>query len=251
MGRFFQIPLPGFRAFVVGGPPANRQVLVTDREKLHWRNPGDPVTSMLRQGVLVVDGEAHDRYRGLMEPSLAPGMLSNYVERMIYHTDRVTATWQDGQTVDMLVECRRIALLIIIDAFFSVDFWDDLPRMWNPILKAIQYISPGAWILLPGLPRRSYRKEIAQLDEYLLGIIQERRNAEPQYDLLGHLIAAGLEDGIIRDQMLTMLIAGHDTSTALLAWTFYLLGVNPPVCARLQAELDEALQGQPPSSSGG
>ena len=250
-GRSFQIPLPGFRANFVGGPSANRQVLITDKDKLLWRNPGDPVTGLLRQGVLVVDGEEHDCYQGLMEPLLTPGVLSKYVERMLFHVDRVAATWRDGQTVDMLVESRRIALLIIIDALFSVDFWDDMPRMWKPILKAIQYISPGAWIIFPGLPRLNYRKEIRKLDDYLYGIIHARRNGEPRDDLLGHLITAGLEDGVIRDQMLTMLIAGHDTSTALLAWTFYLLGKDTQVYSRIQAEVDEALQGQPPGSAAG
>lgn len=249
-GGFFQIPLPGFRAFVVGGPAANRQVLVTGREKLRWRSPGDPVTALLRRGVLVVDGPEHDRYRSLMEPLLAPGALPDYVSRILQQVDRVAAAWQPGQTVDMLVECRRIALLIIMDILFSVDCWDDLPRLWQPILKAIQYISPGVWVLFPSLPRLGYRKHRKILDEYLYEIIHARRSAAPRHDLLGHLIAAGLDDEQIRDQMLTMLIAGHDTSTALLAWTFYLLGSNPGIYARLQKELDEALPGDPPAPSG-
>ncbi len=65
IGRFFQIPLPGFRPYVVFGPEAARQVLVTKRHKLLWRNQ-DPVTDLLRHGVLVTDGEEHDHYRRLM-----------------------------------------------------------------------------------------------------------------------------------------------------------------------------------------
>jgi cytochrome P450 len=251
MESFFQIPLPGFKAYVVGGPPANRQILVTERNKLLFRSPHDPVTALLRQGVLVVDGEEHDSYRAVMEPLLAPGNLPDYVPQMLRHVDRVTATWRDGQNVDMLVESRRIALLIIMDTLFSVDFWDDMPRMWQPILKAIQYISPGAWIIFPNFPRLGYRKYLKTLDDYLYGVIQARRNVAPRHDLLGHLIEAGLDDERIRDQMLTMLIAGHDTSTALLAWTFYLLGMNPEIYSRLQKELDLALQGQPPLAPGG
>ena len=184
----------------------------------------------------------------VMDPLLTPGALPGYVGKMLRHVDRVTSTWQPGQTVDMLVECRKIALLIIMDTLFSVDFWNDLPQLWKPILKAIQYISPGAWVDPPGLPRLGYRKVFADSDDYLYAIIRSRRNAAPCHDLLGHLIAAGLDDDCIRDQMLTMLIAGHDTSTALLAWTFYLLGMNPEVYARLQAELDEALPGESPAS---
>ncbi len=70
VGRFFQIPLPGFKPYVVFGPEANRKVLVTERDKVLWRNH-DPVTDLLQNGVLVTDGEEHDHYRKLMEPSSA------------------------------------------------------------------------------------------------------------------------------------------------------------------------------------
>lgn len=251
MDKFFQIPLPGFKAFVVGGPEANRKVLVTERNKLFWRSPTDPVTGLLRRGVLVTDGEEHDYYRKAMEPLLSPGSLTGYTAAMLEQTDRVSSTWRDGQTVDMLVEARRIALLIIMETLFSVDFWDDMPRLWKPILKAIGYISPGAWIVFPHIPRLGYRKAIKTLDGYLYELIQARRAAAPRQDLLSHLISAGLDDDRIRDQMLTMLIAGHDTSTALLAWVFYLLGKHPVVYSRLQSELDQALQGQPPQATSG
>jgi len=122
--------------------------------------------------------------------------------------------------------------------------------LWQPILKAIAYISPGPWILWRRMPRFGYRKQLAVLDAYLYGIISARRSAHPtgptRHDLLGHLIAAGLDDGRIRDQMLTLLIAGHDTSTALLAWTFALLGQHPEVLTRLVLELDENPGARPP-----
>lgn len=243
VGRFFQIPLPGFRPYVVFGPEANRKVLVTEREKVLWRNT-DPVTDLLRRGVLIVDGEEHDRYRKLMEPPLHPSRLPAYTDMMIRQTERVASTWRDGDIVDMLVESRKIALLIIMQALFSKDVWDDLPRIWTPILKAIEYISPGAWILWRKIPRPGYKKHLRALDDYLYQIIASRRASmtNPQLpianDLLQHLIDAGLTDDLIRDQMLTMLIAGHDTSTALLAWTFALLGEHPNIHQRLIEELD-------------
>ena len=152
VGRFFQIPLPGFRPYVVFGPEANRKVLVTERDKVLWRNT-DPVTDLLRRGVLIVDGEEHDHYRKLMEPPLHPSRLPDYTPRFIFHTDRVSAQWQDGEIVDMLVEVRKIALLIIMETLFSKDAWDDLPRIWTPILKAIEYISPGLWIIWRKMPQ--------------------------------------------------------------------------------------------------
>jgi cytochrome P450 len=258
VGYFFQIPLPMFKPYVVFGPEANRKVLVTERDKVLWRNT-DPVTDLLRQGVLVVDGEAHDHYRKLMEPPLHPSRLPEYTSRFISQTDRVSAQWHDGETVDMLIESRKIALLIIMETLFSKDAWDDLPHIWNPILKAIEYISPGMWIIWRKMPRFGFRKSLKELDKYLYGIIEERRKymesasllAKTQEhtltgtrailqknDLLQHLIDAGLTDNIIHDQMLTMMIAGHDTSTALLAWTFTLLGQHPEIHARVVNEVD-------------
>jgi cytochrome P450 len=250
VGRFFQIPLPGFKPFVVFGPAANRQVLVTERDRVRWRNP-DPVTDLLRRGVLVTDGEEHDHYRRLMEPSLHPRQLPQYADMMLRQTDRVTALWRDGTTVDMLVESRKIALLIIMQALFGVDAWDDLPRIWTPILKAIEYISPGAWILWRKIPRPGFKKHLRVLDAYLYRIITSRRQASAKPDLLHHLIDAGLDDERIRDQMLTMLIAGHDTSTALLAWSFTLLGQHPEIYQRLVTELDHALGSEPPPTNSG
>lgn len=238
IGRYFQIPIPGFRPYVVFGSNANRKVLVTERDKVLWRNT-DPVTDLLRQGVLVTDGQEHDHYRELMEPPLHPSMLPAYRPMMIEQTDRVSSTWKDRETVDMLVESRKIALLIIMQTLFGKDVWNDLPRIWTPVLKSIQYISPGLWILWRRMPRPGFRKHLKLLDEYLFGIIEQRRKSKvPAPDLLQHLIEAGLSDDVIRDQMLTMLIAGHDTSTALLAWTFALLGQHPDVHARLVEELD-------------
>jgi len=238
IGRFFQIPIPGFRPFVVFGPEANRKVLVTERNKVLWRNT-DPVTELLRRGVLVTDGEEHNHYRALMESPLHPSKLSSYTKMMIEQTDRVTSTWKDGETVDMLVESRKIALLIIMQALFGKDAWDDLPRIWMPILKAIKYISPGMWIFWRRMPRFGFKKPLQVLDNYLYVIIEERRKRKDgARDLLQHLIDAGLSDNVIRDQMLTMLTAGHDTSTALLAWTFALLGQHPSVHARLSEEID-------------
>ena len=165
---------------------------------------------------------------------------------MLNQVERVTSYWQNGQTVDMLIESRKITLLIVMQTLFGVDAWDDLPRIWNPLLKAIDFISPGAWILWRRIPRPGFRKPLRELDAYLYAIISNRRSSPPKPDLLGHLIAAGLDDDRIRDQMLTMLIAGHDTSTALLAWTFALLGQHPDVQARLVAGLDAAEPGSHP-----
>jgi cytochrome P450 len=168
-------------------------------------------------------------------------------------TDQVTAGWQDGAVYDMLVEMRKVALLILTRTLYRVDFTPELRSLWGAVLGVIGYISPGIWMLWRGVPRPQYRKALRQMDEYLYRIIALRRqqmsglNADSE-DLLGALIASGMEDGLIRDQLLTMLIAGHDTSTALLAWSLYLLGAHPAAMQGVRAEVDRVLGQEPPTA---
>lgn len=241
LGDVFRIPLPGFSPVVMVGPQAARFVLVEGRDDLRWRNESDPVTDLLGHGVLVEDGEDHDQLRQIMNPVLHRRMLAGYVDAMIRRTDQIISSWQDRQTVDMLVEMRKIALLILVDTMFQSDLTPEMDRLWKVVLDSIRYISPGIWMFWRGAPRPGYRRSIERMDAYLYRLIQARRGAMERQsglpdDLLGVLINSGMQDRLIRDQLLTMLIAGHDTSTALMAWTLYLFGAHPWSLTRAQAE---------------
>lgn len=259
VGNVFQITLPGFRPAVFVGPEANRQLLVGERSKFSWRVETDPVTKLLRRGLLVTDDEEHDHLRALMEPALQRDVNATHVPPIWAYTHVVTQTWHDGETRDMLVEMRRVALLILMGCLFGVDFAPDMERLWQPILRVLNYISPGLWIFSPHLPRPGYRGAIRTLDDYLYRIIRERRahlkrqpSPQDKPDLLTRLCAAPeLDDAAIRDQLLTMLIAGHDTSTALLSWTLYLLGAHPDTMQAAREEVRNVLgeDGTPPSAA--
>jgi cytochrome P450 len=256
VGRAFRITMPRFQPAVFVGPESNRQVLVTDRQLLSWRNESDPVVKLLRRGLLVVDGVEHDDLRRVMDPPYHRRNVLPHADAMWRYTDLVTADWRDGEVRDMLVEMRRLALLVLMGTSFKVEIAPDLDRLIPAILHLLEYISPGFWILWPGMPvRAKYRKAAQEIDEYLYAIIAQRRRelaasgAGPDPgDLLGNLVASGLDDNRIRDQLLTMLIAGHDTSTALQAWMLYVLGMHPATMAQLHAEVDAVLgpTGGPP-----
>ena len=242
LGNAFRIPLPGFSPVMVAGPEWARFVYVTGAEKLLWRSEPDPVTQLLRHGVLVEDGESHDAIRRNLDPSLHRQMLPGYVESFVKRTDQVTEGWLTGHRVDMLVEMRRIALLSFVETLFGLDFTDDLDVLWPSILRVLRFISPGMWVVWPGIPRPGYWQAQSELDRYLYRLISEKRaSAEPGEDMLSLLIQAGMDDESIRDQALTMLIAGHDTSTSLLAWTLHFLGRHPAVAAEVQGEIDRVL----------
>jgi cytochrome P450 len=148
----------------------------------------------------------------------------------------------------MLVEMRKVALLIMVETLFGTNFNPEMGNLWEAVLRILAFISPGPWLILPGIPRPGYGSARRKLDAYLYRIIAERRkNPSPSNDLLSHLIdVPGMTDELIRDQLLTMLIAGHDTSTALLAWSLFLLGSHPYVMASVLAEIDSQLCGKDP-----
>ena len=204
LGDVFRVQLPGFTPVVLVGPQAAHFVLVESRGDLRWRNDGDPVTTLLRHGLLVEDGEAHDRLRAAMTPALHKRLLDGYLDCMARHTRQLSAVWPEGSVVDMLVEMRKATLLILLDTLYSADFAPELARLWTPILKSIQYISPGPWMLWRGAPRWGFRSPIAQLDDYLYALVRQRRlgqstgHSHPN-DLLDGLIAAGLDDDLIRE----------------------------------------------------
>ncbi len=253
VGSAFQITLPRFKPAVMVGAETNRQILVSERHKLLWRNASDPVCQLLRQGVLVVDGDTHDELRATMDPLLQRRYVLPHIPAFWAYTDRVSQGWLDGETYDMLVEMRKIALLILFGTLFKVDFEPDMARLWHPILDLIEYISPGWWIVFPRMPRHpKYRRAQAAMDDYLYDLIRSRRAeleadppSESPADLLGALVLnPEMDDDLIRDQLLTMLIAGHDTSTALLAWVLTLLGKNPQSLQQAQAEARQVLGSQ-------
>lgn len=252
LGDVFRVSLPGFNPIVLVGPEANRFVLVEHRDDLRWRAERDPITRLLRDGLLVIDGEWHDTLRRFMNPSFHRRMLAGYVQAMVRYTDQITATW-DTAPRDMLAEMRRITLLILVNTMFGVDLSQDLTRLWPAVIGLLNYISPGLWLLWRDIPHPGAVRAIRQIDDYLYHLIRARRavwqdSQTESNDLLGTLIATpGLTDDLIRDQLLTMLIAGHDTSTALLAWGLYLLGQNPQVMARTRSEVEQVLGADPPT----
>jgi cytochrome P450 len=250
LGDIFQISIPGFDPIFLSGPKYSRFVLVDGRDYFLRRTESDPVTRLLRHGLLVEDGDLHDRLRSPMNEILSGKRVLDHIEIFWRSTDAVTQHWKNGDTVDMLVEMRKIALLIFMQALFAVDFSPDLDRLWQAILRLLKYISPGLWIIAPNLPRPGYKKDIHAVDAYLYELIRDRRAHPIQGDdLLTRLVnIPSFDDQLIRDQLLTMLIAGHDTSTALLAWTLFLLGAHPKAMERVSKETRSTIKATIPTS---
>lgn len=242
LGPVFQLPIPGFNPIVLAGAEAARFVMLEAREALSFRLDRDPVAHLLRHGLLIEDGAAHDALRVHVDPALHRRQLAGHLETITRHAAQASAGWGEGRVVDGLAAMRAATLLILAECLFGVDLRPDLPRLWRPIQQLLAYISPGLWLVWPNAPRPGFGHARRVVDDYLFGLITERRAyLRGGGDLISTLIAAGLDDDLIRDQLLTLLIAGHDTSTALLGWALYELGQHPAMQARARAEVRGAL----------
>lgn len=252
LGDVFQLPLPGFRSVVLVGPEAAHFVLTESRQDMLWRSEQDPVTRLLGRGILVTDGAEHDDLRRIMTPALHKRLFDGYACAIGKSVDRVTERWEDGASLHLLDEMRHIALLSLMGALYDEDFAPRVRDLWSDIERTIRFISPGPWLIWPAIPRPRYRRAIHRLDAYFFDLIARRRStasAAPRDspDLTSILIAAGLSDDLIRDQLLTMFIAGHDTSTALLGWSLALLTRHPASLALAVAEVDDVVGAEAPA----
>jgi cytochrome P450 len=252
LGDVFRLTLPGFNPVVLVGPEANEWVLVKEQPHLQWRSENDPIAQLLRHGLLVEDGPIHDAPRAVMNPALYKPALPAYVEAMVRATDAVVSTWRSGQHIDLLDEMRKIALLIVYDTLFRHDVGPEVGELWASMLRLLRFISPGLWMLWAGAPQRGYEAARRQVDAQLFGVLTRRRAtlSDDDLDLVALLIRAGYDDDLIRDQMMTMVVAGHDTTTALLAWVWVMLGQHPAVLARLRDEIGGVLGDDAPAMDG-
>lgn len=249
LGDVFQLSFPGFKAIVMSGSDAAHFIYVEARGSLNWRTEDDPVTGLLRHGLLVEDGDSHDNLRRGVMPDLHRQKMDGYLPMFVKRTDQICDAWKTDQPLDMLVEMRRVALLILMETLFDVDITMDMDRLWKAILRTLKFISPGVWLVWRGVPRPGFKWALQELDAYLYELISAQRQHHPGGDnLLARLINSGMSDDLIRDQMLTLMIAGHDTSTALLSWAIYLLTTNPLAMQQAQEEVDTVLGSQSPSN---
>jgi cytochrome P450 len=243
MGDIFRLPMPGFSPVVLVGAEANKLIANDWKDDLQWRMPNEPITILLHEGVLVTDGKQHDDIRApMVKPIMHRPMLQSYVEAMIKSAEAIMGAWQPNTDYDMLPEMRKIALLVLTSTLFDTDFTPDMERLWAGVIRAVRYISPNIWVLWRGFSRLGYNRELKKIDSYLFDLIAQKRKKSAQgTDLIGTLIDMGWNDQLIRDQLVTMLIAGHDTSTASLAWALYFLGKYPHIQEKVVDELKSVL----------
>jgi cytochrome P450 len=237
------------------GPQANHFVTVAHPENFHWRESsfGDLIP-LLGDGLLTIDDDYHDRARAIMLPAFHREQLTAMVEAMAAEARTAIAALRPGTVVDVYDWMRNLAMRIAMRALLGLDP-DEAGKgaaAAEHFERALGYYGIDYPLRLLRGPGSPWRKLIASrkvLDEIVFGEISRRRadSAAGGRDVLSLLLAARGEAGEaftdreVRDQVMTLIFAGHDTSTSTLTFMMHELARHPEVVARLRAEQEEVL----------
>ena len=247
--------------YVLNHPDLIHEVLVAQhrnfvKHSFFWRH----VTAIFGTGLLTSEGDSWLRQRRLMAPAFHRERITAYGETMVAYTLRMLADWRPGDVRNLHHDMMRLTLEIVGKVLFDTDVGADadaIGRAFDGVTDEIaerfrRPVFVPDWVPLPGNIR--YRRGVATLDRLVYRIIAEHRaNGAQGGDLLSMLMQVRDEDGTqmsdrqLRDEAITLLLAGHETTALALSWTWYLLARHPEVDARLGQELKTVLDGRAPS----
>lgn len=245
-------------AYLINHPDLIRDLLVTSHSKFIKGRALQRAKSLLGEGLLTSEKEFHLRQRRMIQPAFHRGRVNDYACSMIEFGERMADEWRDGDERDIDREMMRLTLWIVGKTLFGANVEEDageVGRAMTTIVSMFNFmLFPFSEILekLPLPPIKRLKRARQTLDDVIYKIINERRaTGEDTGDLLSMLLAAedeetggAMTDRQIRDEALTLFLAGHETTANALTWTFYLLARNPEAEEKFHRELDEVLAGR-------
>lgn len=249
------------KLFLVAHPDHIHKILVTEAAKFNK----SPVYRIflgraLGEGLLTSDGAKWRRQRKLAQPAFHHGRIASYAETMVAYAESTSEGWHTGETLRVHEEMSRLTLQIVARTLFSTDIRAQADRIGDALTELLEAVTEAtmqpvflpAWVPTPN--NRRIRAGVKELDSIIYPLIRARRESgEDTGDLLSMLLLAkdergqGMSDKELRDEAVTIVLAGHETTANALTWTWYLLAQHPESEAKLHAELDEVLAGEQPT----
>jgi len=247
----------GRRFILLNEPEGIEELFVKNHKYYHRRSMTTPLKVIMGESVLTIGGEAHLRQRRLIQPAFHKSRIDAYGDTMVALGEKFSARWRDGATLDVHAEMMAVTAAVITQTMFSSSIEKDVRDVKQAIdallTHTTRYLIPGLSNVLDRVPLKSTRlikESLAQLDTIVYRFIDEHRASEEEMgDLLSMLMAARYDDGSamtdlqLRNESMTLFLAGHETTATALSWTLYLLSQHPEMAEKLRAEVDSVLEG--------
>ena len=257
-GNYVRFGLPWKRAYFINEPELIREILVTNAAICEKDRVLKLTRLVLGFGLLTNEGESHRRQRKLAAPAFHKQRIAHYAETMLAYAGNTAAEWQDGARVDMDQEMMKLTLAIVAKTLFDADVndkADDIGHAMEVLMRNFPRASNPFVAMTLKLPLKANREVFAakdKIDAVIYRLIAQRRATGRDHgDLLSMLLSAqdeddgtGMTDQQVRDEALTLFLAGHETTANVLAWGLYLLSQHPEVEARLHEEVDRVMVGE-------
>jgi len=258
IGPIARLSLVHLPLYVITCADLAHRVLVDDAASYKKSAGLQFLMPLLGEGLLTAEGATHKQHRKLLAPAFAPKRLAAYGEVMVAETRAQIASWKAGEQIDLSTEMMEMTLAIAGKTMFGADIRKDATNVAYGLELAMRSMvanitSPVRLGYSWPLPRHvRMRRAVKLLDEVVYRVIAEgRRLGTDRGDVLSMLLLARDEDGTsltdqqVRDEVMTLLLAGHETTANALTWTWYELGRNPGVLAQLEDEIRRIIGDRP------
>ncbi|MGC8489103.1 MAG: cytochrome P450, partial [Clostridia bacterium] len=262
-GDRVRLEIGPYELLLISGPQDIEQVLVTQNRRFTKGRALQYTRRVLGRGLLTSEGDFWRRERRLIQPAFHRQRIHGMGQVMVDYASRAARSWQDGAVYDAAAEMMRLTFSIAAATLFSAEVSRDADVVRETLTIAMRHVNGRvrtlvrlpAWMPTPS--NRRFERAATRLDQVVHGIIRARRQEDGDRDgddLLALLMAATDTDGShlsdqqLRDEIMTLLLAGHETTANLLAWTWLLVDQNPAARDALEREWDTVLGERPVSA---
>jgi cytochrome P450 len=254
----------GSYLYVVRKAEHCREVLATKSASYRKQHSAfERLSAVLGEGLVTTDGDTWKRQRRLVQPAFHQNRLETYAGAIVEESRDAVSEWRDGDTRDVAQDMMHLTMKVVARTLFSHRIAADSERVGKAMMELLASFSSASQFLpawVPAPARIRGERALGELNDVIYSIIGQRRREGdrdvPHTDLLQALLDAvddegdgkGLSEKELRDQLMTLFLAGHETTSNALTWTLYLLSQNPAAYQKLRDETDQVLQGRPVTS---
>jgi len=260
-GDISYVYLNKFNMYLLNDPELIQDVLVTHARNFIKSRGLQFTRPVMGNGLLTSEDDYHLRQRRLVQPAFHRQRIAGYAKTMVEYAERLGQRWQPGDKVDMASEMMGLTLAIAGKTLFNADVGGEAQEIGAALSDAMQMFkrmtSPFEGVLerLPLPSNARFERGRKRLDETIYRMIGEHRASGDTGDLLSMLLESEdvegdggrMSDQQVRDEAMTIFLAGHETTAIALAWCWYLLSQTPTVEKQLHDELDLVLGGRLPA----